>query len=121
MTRARAILKAGFVLLCAVIFWLAVRPGSGAPTLGWDKLDHMAAFLVLAAYARVAWPRGSAVAIVLSLALFGGLIEIAQWQMGWGRDGDVMDWIADVAATLAGLALGTLACRLLPRWLTTGG
>jgi VanZ family protein len=33
--------------------------------------------------------------VVIGLLLYGGLIEVLQWLMGW-RFGEISDWIADV-------------------------
>ncbi|AKH42225.1 VanZ family protein [Altererythrobacter atlanticus] len=99
--------KALVLLITAVILFFALRPSAPQALTGWDKLDHMAAFFVLSVFVRIAWPRLNLAACFGLLALFGGGIELAQWLMGLGRDADVMDWVADLVATIAGLGVGT--------------
>jgi hypothetical protein len=72
----------------------------GAPS---DKVQHIAAFLVLGALASFAWPRTSPVYLAMALSLFGAVIELVQLIPALNRDGDPIDWIADTAA--AGLML----------------
>jgi hypothetical protein len=40
------------------------------------------------------------------LAAFGGIIEVLQWSLGFGRDGDSMDFAVDVLAISLGLLAG---------------
>ena len=72
----------------------------GAPS---DKVQHIAAFLVLGALASFAFPRTSPVYLASALSLFGAVIELVQMIPALNRDGDPVDWIADTAA--AGLML----------------
>ena len=85
-------------------FVMAVLPHPpqlpGAPS---DKVQHIAAFLVLGALASFAYPRTSPVYLATALSLFGAVIEIVQLIPALHRDGDPVDWIADTAA--AGLIL----------------
>lgn len=74
-----------------------------------DKRNHMLAFVTLSLFARVLWPRLSSIVLFALLAAFGGMIEVLQWTLGFGRDADWTDFAADVLAIL----LGLLAARLL--------
>ncbi len=102
--------QARLALLVAalVIAGLAVLPADAdAPTLiGLDKLKHAGAFLVLTVLARASWPALALWPVVLGLAGFGALIEIAQAVTGWGRTASVADMLADLAGV--GLALALL-------------
>jgi membrane associated rhomboid family serine protease len=108
-----SILRAGYALALAFILYAALAPT--APTDGFtsDKLNHMAAFFVLAAGARILWPGASALRLILLLILLGAGIELMQMAMGLGRQGDWLDLAADIVATLAGVIVGSLAGRLL--------
>ncbi|GGY96122.1 VanZ family protein [Novosphingobium colocasiae] len=106
--------KLGFFALFAVILVLALEPHPPAVGARWDKLNHMAAFFVLTAAARVLWPRRSALALVLVMIGVGGAIELLQLWLPFGRDAEWMDWVADSFATLVGLAVGSAALLLLP-------
>lgn len=94
----------------AAICWLAFDPAppAAAATFG-DKINHAAAFAVLAFSARLAWPRGSAAAVWVALLAYGGFIEVVQTFIP-GRSGE---W-ADLAADAAGIAIGLLLHRSRP-------
>lgn len=98
------ILRTTFWTAAAFAFVMAVLPHPpqlpGAPS---DKVQHIAAFLVLGALASFAWPRTSPVYLATALSLFGAVIELVQLIPALNRDGDPVDWIADTAA--AGLML----------------
>ncbi|MXO60039.1 teicoplanin resistance protein VanZ [Altererythrobacter salegens] len=80
-------------------------PSKMAPSVfASDKLNHMLAFFVLASFAKSLWPRKKLLTIFGLLALYGGLIEVIQWAMGFGRDADWVDFLADVVAICFGLA-----------------
>ena len=102
--RRTRILRAIFWAAAAFAFVMAVLPHPpqlpGAPS---DKVQHIAAFLVLGALASFAWPRTSPVYLAAALSLFGAVIELVQLIPALNRDGDPVDWIADTAA--AGLML----------------
>jgi peptidoglycan/LPS O-acetylase OafA/YrhL len=102
--RRTRILRAAFWATAVFAFVMAVLPHPpqlpGAPS---DKVQHIAAFLVLGALASFAYPRTSPVYLATALSLFGAVIELVQLIPALNRDGDPIDWIADTAA--AGLML----------------
>lgn len=102
--RRTRILRTIFWTAAVFAFVMAVLPHPpqlpGAPS---DKVQHIAAFLVLGALASLAWPRTSPVYLATLLSLFGAVIELVQLIPALNRDGDPVDWIADTAA--AGLML----------------
>ena len=106
MTHQRRIrvLRTIFWTAMVFAFVMAVLPHPpqlpGAPS---DKVQHIAAFLVLGALASLAYPRTSPVYLATALSLFGAVIELVQLIPALNRDGDPIDWIADTAA--AGLML----------------
>jgi peptidoglycan/LPS O-acetylase OafA/YrhL len=73
-----------------------------------DKVEHVVAFLVLAALGRWAYPETRKRVLLLGLSGFGALIEIVQAIPILHRDSDPSDWIADVAASLAVFVLISL-------------
>ena len=79
-----------------------------------DKIQHIAAFATLGLLAIWAFPRSSTVKIIISLSLFGAVIEVVQAIPALHRDSDVVDWIADTLAC----ALVLIAVR---RWLGRKG
>ena len=59
-------------------FVLALLPTSHAlPTTGWDKSNHMLAFLTLTLLGLLAYP-AKPLAMTISLVAYGGLIEVLQ-------------------------------------------
>jgi VanZ family protein len=104
-----------FAAWFVIILFLALR--SGTPSLestilGWDKLQHAAAFGVLAFLGgktlehRLPLVKAWLYAFVLAI-LLGGLVEIAQAFLTTERTGDWYDFLADIlgAALLSGMAL----------------
>jgi peptidoglycan/LPS O-acetylase OafA/YrhL len=102
--RRTRIFRTAFWAAAVFAFVMAVLPHPpqlpGAPS---DKVQHIAAFLVLGALASIAYPRTSPVCLATALSLFGAAIELVQLVPALNRDGDPVDWIADTAA--AGLML----------------
>jgi VanZ family protein len=97
--RRLAILRFAFWAAVVISFTMAVVPQPpqlpGAPS---DKVQHIAAFLVLGGLASFAYPRTSPVYLGTGLSLFGAFIEVVQYIPALHRDGDPIDWIADTAA-----------------------
>jgi VanZ family protein len=101
------------VLLLAIISGLAFGPASHTPNLpGWDKVNHLLAFLVLGTVASFAhapgWRRTMLTAS--GLLLYGAFIEIVQAQLP-NRHGDWDDLVADVVGLLCGLLLAAALRR----------
>ncbi len=96
--------------LARLLFWaagifafiMAVLPHPpqvpGSPS---DKIEHLVAFLVLAALGRWAYPDVKKRHLLLGLAAFGAVIEIVQAIPALNRDSDPLDWLTDVGAALA--------------------
>jgi VanZ family protein len=80
-----------------------------------DKLVHFAAFAVLgwlAAWASESAKTSSierAAVVLFAIALFAAVDEITQPYVG--RKCDPLDWVADVAGAIAGLAAYSIAFR----------
>jgi VanZ family protein len=62
---------------------------------------HILAFTCLALLGSAAYPRLSALKLVIGLSAFGGLIEVVQLIPSLHRDTEVLDWVADTAAVVA--------------------
>jgi VanZ family protein len=109
-------LPAAFWTATAAIFAVAIMPHPPQPPgLPSDKVQHIIAFIFLAAFAAIAYPRISLLRIGILLSLFGALIEFAQMIPGLNRHAEVADWIADTVAAFATLALVGLVRRLRRR------
>ena len=99
LQRRLAILRFLFWAAALLAFAMAVVPQPpqlpGAPS---DKVQHIAAFLVLGGLASFSYPRTSPVYLGTGLSLFGAFIELVQYIPALHRDSDPIDWIADTAA-----------------------
>lgn len=83
-----------------------------------DKISHLAGHGALAVYFAGLVPRSRWMHIFGGLLLFGIGIELAQYWMNVGREGD----IRDVAANSLGAFIGLAAARLgLARWPEVAG
>ena len=78
-----------------------------------DKLSHLAGHAALAAYFTGLVARRSWWKIFIALLAFGVGIELAQYAMHAGREGDPRDVLANSCGLLLGLGLGRLG---LSRW-----
>jgi VanZ family protein len=96
--------KPVFWAAATLAFVMAVLPQPphlpGAPS---DKIQHIAAFLVLGVLGGLAYRRVSVLRILFGLSCFGALIEVVQMIPVLHRDADVIDWVADTLS--AGIAL----------------
>jgi hypothetical protein len=71
-----------------------------------DKIQHIAAFAVLAVLGTLAYPRITATRLIIGLSLFGAAIEVLQAIPMLHRDSDPLDWLADtIACAIVLLAL----------------
>lgn len=102
-----------FVVVLLGTLLAALLPGVEAPDLGrGDKVNHIAAFVVLSVMAAWAWPHARLPVIVVALSAFGGAIEGLQALPVIARDAEWADWAADTAAVVATLAVVAVIRRL---------
>ena len=99
-SRRIAFVRIAFWAAILLSFLAAINPHPpqlpGAPS---DKVQHIAAFLTLSALCFFAYRRTNPLYLGVGLSLFGALIELVQLIPALHRDGDVLDWVADTAAT----------------------
>jgi VanZ family protein len=98
-------------LWAAAVFVASSRPTLPQlpSVLGWDKLQHSAAYAVgglLLARALGRGGRGALLAVVLG-SLYGASDEVHQLFVR-NRSSDPMDWIADTLGVLAGVVIWQL-------------
>ena len=107
----------GLVVLAAIVCLVPMDAQHNAFEMN-DKASHLAGHGALAAYFAGLVPRSRWLRIFAGLLLFGICIELAQYYMNVGREGD----IRDVAANSLGAMLGLVAARLgLARWPEVAG
>lgn len=105
MTRLlRLLFWAATIFAITMAMWPLATP---VPTAGLnDKWQHMIAFFTLTVLAGLAYPRRRLRTIAVAMILLGLAIEVAQWGLPMlNRQGSGLDWLADGAATFAGLGL----------------
>ncbi|MFG6447248.1 VanZ family protein [Roseateles sp. BYS180W] len=111
----RFALQLCFVLMVLGIATLAFMPHPPREVdTGWDKANHILAFLALAAAGRLAW-RQRALPLVVLLLAYGVLIELVQARIP-GRSADPQDVVADSVGIALGLLLAAAATAVLRRW-----
>ena len=116
--RLRRLWIACGLLLAAAIAFVCLVPGEDLPSVGIsDKVEHALAFAALAFWFGSVLLPSRLLLLVLGVLAFGGLIEIVQGLMGWGRDADVADFLADAAGTAAGVVLALTPVGRWARWL----
>ena len=94
------------MLMLGAVLYLALAPNPPqSGTLGWDKLNHVLAFVALGSVARLGvvrpWPW-----IATALLGFGGLIELLQ-MLTPTRSAEWADLLADALGIAIGLMLAT--------------
>jgi len=104
----------GVVLLVAATV-VCLVPGHDLPGVFElnDKVSHMAGHGALAMYFSGLVARRNWWKIFLYLMIFGALIEVAQYYMHLGRNGDPRDLVANIIGVSLGLLLGWLG---VSRW-----
>lgn len=96
-------LLVGAVLFTLTMAWLPHPPA--VPGNPQDKVQHIAAFVVLSALAAAAFPQARLLRIGERLSFMGALIEVVQNIPALHRDCDIVDWLADTAAIAVTLML----------------
>jgi VanZ family protein len=104
--------------LVGIAVLVCLLPGTELPgNLGLnDKLSHVLGHAGLAVYfsglvARHAWWK-----VFVFLLVFGGVVEVAQYHMQLGRQGEARDMIANSCGAVLGLGLGRLGLERWPQW-----
>jgi hypothetical protein len=109
-TGSERIMRVLFAATAVAVMVLSLLPlDADAPSLGWDKADHMVAFTALALLGCLAYPAHRA-AVLLGLLAYGGLIEILQSFTEFRR----AEW-GDLLADGLGLAVGWAVAQLYRR------
>lgn len=104
-----------FVLACLTVLYLSLAPTTAIPSVTlWDKIEHATAYFGLSVLGVWAFP-ARMWRVAIGLWLGGIVVEILQATMGWGRDGDPLDALANTIGVMAGIALALLIGRIWTR------
>ena len=83
-------------LLAAITFFLLLEVKPMPQTWPKDKLEHALTFALLTYLGAKSYPKHT-LFIFLGLAIYGGLMELAQSLLTQTRTGSIGDWLADLA------------------------
>lgn len=104
-----------YALAALILLGLCVVPMEALPDPGTgDRFEHLAAWFVLTVTGFVLGPRRQVAIPAFALA-YGGLIEIAQAAMPYGRHGDLRDLAADAMGVTLACAARYAVRRFAPR------
>lgn len=94
-----------FVTTGALVLDLAFQPGHATQPvlLGFDKLEHIAAFFTLTVLMRIGWPGRAHLLQTILLMGFGLFIELVQATDMVGRTASWADMVADMIGILIGM------------------
>jgi len=116
----RLVARLPALLIAGIIWFLSSQPILPQPKgiLGWDKLQHFAAFAALAAavglWATPAfWKRRPVLSLLLAALIasaYGAIDELHQYFVP-GRDCNFWDWLADTLGAFLGAAALALTMR----------
>ena len=92
--------------MVVVILASTLAPAHYVPDLHlWDKAEHALAFFGLTFWFGGLLGRQRYPAMTLVMLMLGGGIEVAQGAMNWGRDEDILDFLADSVGVSVALIL----------------
>ncbi|MFM1885229.1 MAG: hypothetical protein RL026_386 [Pseudomonadota bacterium] len=102
------------LIIIVVVAALSLMPVSELPAVGVsDKIEHALAYALLALWFGGLFRVSHFLWVGLALSLLGAAIEFAQGAMGWGRQADWRDLLANTAGIVIGLMA---AATRLGRW-----
>ncbi len=101
-----------FATLAVIEFLATATVGVESITLGWDKLNHLFAFIVLYVLMSLAFRNLNMVHKVLLLIVFGLQIEIVQSFLP-PREFSYLDLVGDILGIMFGLLVYSYIVRFL--------
>jgi VanZ family protein len=108
--RRRRLWIALSTVLLAAVFFACLKPDFGPPApAGFDKVEHMTAYVLLALWFTGLVSRGRYWAVGAGLMALGLLIEVLQWLMNLGRSAEALDMLANTLGVGVGIAIALLA------------
>lgn len=100
-----------YALATAILLLMCLAPAKDLPgaDLFWDKWEHVAAWFVLTTTGFILAPRRPRAIVIFAIA-FGASIEILQATLSYfGRDGDILDLVADCLGVFAAMVIALIA------------
>jgi VanZ family protein len=109
--RHRPFRIAAYGLVSAVLLWVTLSPSIAIPDPDMsDKIQHGLAWAVLTGLGLVLSSHRPRLIAAYALA-FGAMVEVMQAAMGLGRQGDLLDFVADTAGVCLALAVWWLVLK----------
>ncbi|MDP3659245.1 hypothetical protein [Phenylobacterium sp.] len=107
-----ALKAAIFGTAIAALLWASLAPGEDVPGLArfWDKAEHAIAYLTITALGLALYPTRCR-RLVGAMLVLGAGIEVLQATMGFGRDGDWRDMLANIIGVAVAAALAVILRR----------
>lgn len=100
------LLRFSIPLYLVFITFMSLRAASGgSPIVHLDKLLHAGVYGLLALAINLAWPQISKLKIFIGVAIYGGLMEIAQGKLTAMRTPSIFDFTANAVGAGAALIL----------------
>ena len=101
-----------FALACCILLYMTLAPEHAVPGVGliWDKAEHAGAWAVLTGAGLLLSTRRRW-AIGMFALLFGAMVEVLQANMGFGRDGNWPDLVADTVGVVVAYLVWTVMRR----------
>jgi VanZ family protein len=95
----------GWAIIAAVVYGSLDRPDTAMPMFVNDKLVHFGAYWLMTMWFAGVLQRRRYPWLAIALFLFGGAIELLQGAMGFGRDADWHDLIANTLGIITALGV----------------
>ena len=109
LRRRRLWIALSLVLLAAVLV-ASLQPNLGLPVpSGFDKVEHLAAYILLSLWFTGLVARGRYWAVAAGLLSLGFLIEVLQWRMNLGRSAETLDMLANMVGVGVGITIALQA------------
>jgi VanZ family protein len=108
--RHRGLWLAASAVLILTVIWGSLETGVDLPVPdGFDKVEHLGTYLVLALWFTGLYPRNRYGAVAAALLAMGLAMEIGQYVMAAGRIADPYDMAANTLGVGLGLAVALAA------------
>lgn len=97
-TWALPITRLVFILALCVLTYQSIVPAGGSPVITHhDKVMHAIGYAVLTGLLALAAPRLGLLKLFIIPTLYGGVLEVTQSVMPYGRTGSFLDLLANMA------------------------
>lgn len=104
-------------LLIGLALLASLSPVQELPHVsGSDKMHHFIAYFAMTMWFAGIYPRSQYVWIGIAMFALGAVIEGAQGAMGWGREADLYDMIANTSGVVVALILASMGLGGWTQW-----